>query len=65
VTAPAVASIGILDCPEWVRYSNLYRYFRVQGVKMKWLPYKFATGTVNIIEEELLAGSSAVGDGLT
>jgi len=32
---------------------------------MTWLPYRFATGTVNIIEEELLTGSSSVGDALT
>ncbi len=32
---------------------------------MTWLPYQFATGTVNIIQEELLVGSSAVGDALT
>lgn len=31
-------TISLNSCAEWTRYSNLYRYFQVRGVKIKWLP---------------------------
>ncbi len=29
IDAPAVGAIRIRDTPEWIRYSELYRYFRI------------------------------------
>lgn len=64
IDAPAAGAIRIQDTPEWDRYSSLYRYFRIQGVKMRWLPYQFNSGAAQIISEELAVGSSAVGSAL-
>jgi len=40
-SAVAIGSIKINDCSEKTRYFNLYRYFRVQGVSIRYMPYQF------------------------
>lgn len=34
-----ISHANIKDCPEWVRYSELYKMFCVQGVKIMYKPY--------------------------
>jgi len=60
--ANELAHVNIQDCPEWGRYSQLYKMFCVQGVKVEYKPYSFSTGTFDVISEELLVGSSRDGD---
>lgn len=57
--------MAIRDSPEWIRYSELYRYFSVAGVRMEYKPYGFNAGATDIISEELLVGSSPTGLALT
>ncbi len=57
--------MAIRDCPEWVRYRNLYRYFCVAGVRTEYKPYGFQTGATDVISEELLVGSSPTGVAIT
>lgn len=61
LTPTSVNTIVIQDCPEWDRYKNLYKFFSVQGVRMEYKPWDYNQGTGNIVQEELLVGSSIDG----
>ena len=39
LSATQANQIKILDCDEWARYSQLYKEFCIQGVKMEYKPY--------------------------
>ncbi len=65
IAAPVTDVIRIRDCQEWVRFKNVYRFFRVQGVRMDYHPYGFSAGSTNIASEELLVGSNVVDGALT
>ncbi len=54
--------VNLLDCPEWVRYRDLYQAFSISGCKMHYMPYKFIRGTAPVTEQELLVGSSVTGE---
>ncbi len=56
-----ISHLNVKDCPEWVRYSELYKMFCIQGLKIMYKPYQFNMGTANITSEELLVGSSRDG----
>ncbi len=56
--------INIVDSTELARYTALYRYFSIQGVRMEYKPYGFNAGSTNIASEECLVGSNAVGNAL-
>ncbi len=57
--------MNIRDAPEWQRYSELYRYFCVAGVRMEYKPYGFNQGATDIVSEELIVGSSPTNVALT
>jgi len=64
-TAIAANVLKLKDCPELPRYFALYRYFKIQGVSIRYMPYQFNQGSeASVTNEELLVGSSATGSAL-
>lgn len=59
--APSVNTLTIQDCPEWVRYRQLYKKFCIQGLKMEYKPWTYQMGATDVVSEELLVGSSVDG----
>jgi len=60
VNLPVANIIRVQDSIEFLRYKNLYRFFRIQGCRMDYKPYGFNAGSNNIASEELLVGSNLV-----
>lgn len=65
ISATAIDTMVVRDCPEWVRYSQLYRYFCIAGVRTEYKPYGFNAGSTDIISEEMVVGSSPTGVPIT
>lgn len=65
ISAPSTTTLKPTDCEELDRYFTLYRDFCIQGVKVKFIPYRFSAGAILLAHEETLIGSQAQGGSIT
>ncbi len=64
ITNGGANALTTLDAPEITRFENLYAQMSVSGCKMQFIPYKFMAGSTDIAAEELIVGSSAIGEAI-